>query len=89
MCVYIYFLLDYDTHDVGLSNSMARPMRFNKVFLVNHWRDIVNYSPLRAHLEAAERSSIVKIIRDWVLKVELRRALNNRAEVSSVWLAYL
>ena len=30
---------------VGLSNGMARPMKlrccvFNKVFLVNHWRDI-------------------------------------------------
>ena len=89
MCVHIYFLLDYDTHDVGLSNNMVRPMRFNTVFLVNHWRDFVNCGPLRAHLETVERSSIVKVIRDWVLKVELRRALNNRAQASSVWLAYL
>ena len=42
-------LLDFDTHDVGLSNSMARPVKlrlcmFNKVFLVNHWRDIINCS---------------------------------------------
>ena len=34
-------LVDFDTHDVGLSNSMTRPMKlrgcvFNKVFLVNH-----------------------------------------------------
>ena len=41
--------LDYDTRDIGLSNSMARPMQlrccmFNKVFLVNHWRDIFNCS---------------------------------------------
>ena len=40
-------MLDFDSRDVGLSNSMARPMKlrwcvFNKVFLVNHWRDIVN-----------------------------------------------
>ena len=36
------------THDVGLSNSMAPPMKlrcvFNKVFLVNHWCDILNGS---------------------------------------------
>ena len=42
-------LSEYHTRDVGLSNSMARPMRlrcgvFNKVFLVNHWRDILNYN---------------------------------------------
>ena len=40
-------LVDFDTHDVGLSNSMTRPMKlrgcvFNKVFLVNHWHDILN-----------------------------------------------
>ena len=39
-------LVDFDTHDVELSNSMTRPMKlrgcvFNKVFLVNHWRDIL------------------------------------------------
>ena len=37
------------TCDIGLSNSMARPMKlrccvFNKVFLVNHWHDILNCS---------------------------------------------
>ena len=37
---------DYRTRDVVLYNSMARPMKltlcvFNKVFLVNHWRDIL------------------------------------------------
>ena len=42
-------LPDYGNHDVGLSNTMARPMKlrccvFNKVFLVNHWRDILNCS---------------------------------------------
>ena len=41
-------LLDFDTRDVGLSNSMVRPMKlkcvFNKVFLVNHWHDILNCS---------------------------------------------
>ena len=35
---------EYDTCD-GLSNSRARPIKlrcvFNKVFLVNHWRDIL------------------------------------------------
>ena len=32
-------LLDFDTHDVGLSNSNMKLRRcvFNKVFLVNHW----------------------------------------------------
>ena len=42
-------LPEYHTHDVGLSNRMAWPMKlrccvFNKVFLVNHWRDILNCS---------------------------------------------
>ena len=41
-------LLDFDTHDVGLSNSMAWPLKlrcvFNRVFLVNNWRDILNCS---------------------------------------------
>ena len=42
-------LLDYNTCDVGLSNSMVQPMKlsccvFNKVFLVNRWRDILNCS---------------------------------------------
>ena len=41
-------LIDLDTYDIGLSNSMACPMTlrcvFNKVFLVNHWRDILNSS---------------------------------------------
>ena len=36
------------THDVALSNRMARQMKLrcmpNKVFLVNHWRDILNCS---------------------------------------------
>ena len=41
-------LQEYHTHDIGLSN-MARPMKlrccvFNKVFLVNHWCDILNCS---------------------------------------------
>ena len=40
--------LDYDTRDVGLFNSMARFMTliyaFNTVFIVNHWRDILNCS---------------------------------------------
>ena len=40
---------EYNTHDEGLSNSVARPMKirccvFNKVFLVNNWRDILNCS---------------------------------------------
>ena len=40
-------LPEYRTHDVMLSNSMARPMKlrcsvFNKVFVVNQWRDILN-----------------------------------------------
>ena len=34
------FLLDFDTHDLGLSNNIVRPMKlrsvFNKVFQVNH-----------------------------------------------------
>ena len=35
------------TRDVELPNSTVRPMKFkcgvfNKVFLVNHWRDILN-----------------------------------------------
>ena len=34
--------------DVGLSNSVVWPMKlrcvFNKVFLVNHWHDILNCS---------------------------------------------
>ena len=38
----------YHTCDVGLSNSMAEPMKlrcvFNKVFLVSHWHDILNCS---------------------------------------------
>ena len=42
-------LSDYDTRDVGLSNSITWPMKlrcceFNKVLLVNHWRDILNSS---------------------------------------------
>ena len=42
-------LPEYRTHDVLLSNNMARPMKsrcyeFNKVFLVNHWSDILNCS---------------------------------------------
>ena len=41
-------LPEYDTRDVGLSNSVARLMKlrcvFNKVFQVNHWRDILNCS---------------------------------------------
>ena len=42
-------LPEYQTCDVGLSNSMAWPMKlrccvFNKVFLVNHWHDILNCS---------------------------------------------
>ena len=42
-------LPDYDIRDVGLSNNMAQPMTlrccvFNKVFLVNYWCDILNYS---------------------------------------------
>ena len=52
-CIQICFsfceriLPEYHTRDVGLSNSMARPMKlrccvFNKVFLVNHWRDTLN-----------------------------------------------
>ena len=32
-------LLDFDTHDVGLSNSMTQ-----KVFPGNHWCDILNCS---------------------------------------------
>ena len=37
------------TCDVGLSNSMVRPMKlrycvFNKVFLVKHWHDILDCS---------------------------------------------
>ena len=40
-------LPEYHTCDVGLSNSMTRPMKlrcsvFNKVFLVNYLRDILN-----------------------------------------------
>ena len=51
MCIQIYSfgernLLDFDTRDAGLSNIMARPIKLkcvlNKVFLVNHWRDILN-----------------------------------------------
>ena len=39
-------LLDIDTRDVGLSNSLARPIKlrccvFNKVFLENHGHDIL------------------------------------------------
>ena len=42
-------LPEYHTHDVMLSNNMARPMKlrccvFNKVFLVNHWYDILHCS---------------------------------------------
>ena len=41
-------LLQYRTRDVVLSNSMAWSMKlrcvFSKVFLVNHWCDILNYS---------------------------------------------
>ena len=42
-------LPEYHTRDIGLSNSLARPIElrsgvFNKVFLVNHWRDILNCS---------------------------------------------
>ena len=38
-------LPEYHFHDVGLSNGMAWPTKlrcvFNKVFLVNHWGDIL------------------------------------------------
>ena len=41
-------IFSFHTHDVGLSNSVAQPMKlrcvFNKVFLVNHWHDILNCS---------------------------------------------
>ena len=42
-------LPEYHTRDVVLSNSMARPMKlrcgvFNKVFVVNLWRDVLNCS---------------------------------------------
>ena len=41
-------LPEYCTSDVLLCNSMARPMKlrcvFNKVFLVNHWHDILDCS---------------------------------------------
>ena len=41
-------LQEYSTHNVVLSNIMAWPMKlrcvFNKVFLVNHWCDILNCS---------------------------------------------
>ena len=42
-------LPDHGTRDVGLSNSMPQPMKsrrcvFNKVFLVNHWNDILKCS---------------------------------------------
>ena len=48
--VYIYsfgerILPECHTRDVGLSNSMKlRCGVFNKVFLVNHWHDILNCS---------------------------------------------
>ena len=52
MCANIFLfdeqmLPEYDTRDVGLSTSMALSMKlrccvFNKVFLVNHRRDILN-----------------------------------------------
>ena len=39
-------LPDYGTHDVMLFNSLARPMKlrcaFNKDFVVNQWRVILN-----------------------------------------------
>ena len=54
MCIQIMFsfgkriLPEYHTCDVGLCNSMVRPLKlrcvFNKVVLVNHWCDILNYS---------------------------------------------
>ena len=55
MCIQIYFNLvsefcsDFDTRDIELSNSMVRPMKlrccvFNKVYIVNHWRDILSYN---------------------------------------------
>ena len=39
-------LLEYRTHDDVLSNSMVQPMTlrccvFNKVYLVNHWHNIL------------------------------------------------
>ena len=41
-------LPEYHTRDVGLFDNMAQPMKlrcvFNKVFLVNHWHDILNCS---------------------------------------------
>ena len=42
-------MLDFDTRDVELSKNMAWPLNlrccvFNKVFLVNPWRDILNGS---------------------------------------------
>ena len=49
-CVQIYFNLVrefcFDTRDVGLSDSVARPMKlrccvFSKVFMVNHWHVIL------------------------------------------------
>ena len=49
MCIQTYFHLvsEYCQHtrDVGLPNGMVRPMKlrccvFNKVFQINHWRDI-------------------------------------------------
>ena len=41
-------LPEYRTHDVELSNSLARPVKlgcvFNKVSIVNHWRHVLNFS---------------------------------------------
>ena len=52
MCKHMFsfgerMLLDFDIRDVGLSNSLTRPITLrccvlNKVFLVNHWRNILN-----------------------------------------------
>ena len=41
-------LPEYHTRDIGLANSIARPMElrcvFNKVFLVSYWLHILNCS---------------------------------------------
>ena len=41
-------LPEYNTRDVRFSNSIAQPIKlrcaFNKAFLVNHWRDMFNFS---------------------------------------------
>ena len=42
-------LLDFDTCDIGLTNNMTQPMELrccvlSKVFLVNHFHDIINCS---------------------------------------------